>query len=239
MPLAGLEPALLAEADFESAASTISPQGPLQNPVPAARGPLLSIAGWRVTLRRIAARALTGTMDRMTPLTNLLTGWRWPVLALTASALILAAAHAFETFGGLAPCPLCLRQREVYWALIFMTATGLTIWRFVPKRRFLVALNVLIGLVFGVGVVVAAYHAGVEWQIFPPPTGCSAGGVNPLDVGDLSGGLNQPMKIAACNAAPFHFFGLSMAGWNVVISLMLAGASFAAAALTFRSFQAK
>jgi disulfide bond formation protein DsbB len=175
----------------------------------------------------------------MMALSTLLSGWRWPVLALIASAAMLAGAHAFETFGGLAPCPLCLRQREVYWALIFMTATGLTIWRFVPKRRFLVALNVLIGLVFGVGVVVAAYHAGVEWQIFPPPAGCSAGGVNPLDVGDLSGGLNQPMKIAACNAAPFRFFGLSMAGWNGVISLMLAGASFAAAALTFRSFQAK
>jgi disulfide bond formation protein DsbB len=58
-------------------------------------------------------------------------------------------------------------------------------------------------------------------------------------VGDLSGGLDKPMKIAACNAAPFHFFGLSMAGWNGVISIILAGTSFAAAALTFRSFQAK
>lgn len=173
----------------------------------------------------------------MTSLTNLLTGWRWPVLALTASALILAAAHVFETVGGLPPCPLCLRQREVYWALIFMTATGLGIWRLVPKRRFLVALNVLIGLVFGVGVVVAAYHAGVEWQIFPPPAGCSTGGVNPLDFGNLGGGLDQPMKIAACNAAPFYFIGLSMAGWNGVISLVLAGVSFAAAAMTFRSYQ--
>lgn len=178
-------------------------------------------------------------MKRMTALTHLLTGWRWPVLALAASALMLAAAHAFETFGGLPPCPLCLRQREVYWALIAMTLTGLAIWRFVPKRRFLVALNVLIGLVFGVGVVVAAYHAGVEWQIFPPPAGCSAGGVNPLDVGDLSAGLDQPMGIATCTAAPFHFIGLSMAGWNGVISLALAGLSFAAAAITFRSYQAR
>jgi disulfide bond formation protein DsbB len=112
-------------------------------------------------------------MRGMTRLSPLLSGWRWPVFALAASALMLAAAHAFEQFGNLAPCPLCLRQREVYWALIAMTLTGLGIWRLVPKRRFLVALNVLIGLVFVTGVVVAAYHAGVEWQIFPPPTGCS------------------------------------------------------------------
>ncbi|MBA4228288.1 MAG: disulfide bond formation protein B [Hyphomonas sp.] len=168
-------------------------------------------------------------------ITPALTGWRWPALALAASALMLAAAHAFETFGGLAPCPLCLRQREVYWALIAMTLTGLTWWRFMPKRRFLVALNVLIGLVFVVGVIVAAYHAGVEWAIFPPPSGCSAGpAVDPFAIGDL----DQVFELPACNDAPFYILGLSMAGWNGVISALLAGISFAAAAITFRSFRA-
>jgi disulfide bond formation protein DsbB len=190
-----------------------------------------------VTLRRIARARRLATMPAMTALTNLVSGWRWPVLALAASALMLAAAHAFERFGGLPPCPLCLRQREVYWALIFMTATGLAIWRVVPKRRFIVALNVMIGLVFVVGVVVAFYHAGVEWQVFPPPTGCSAGGSNPLDLGDLNTGLDQPFKIASCTAAPFYILGLSMAGWNGVISALLAAASFAAAGLTVRSYR--
>lgn len=167
-------------------------------------------------------------------LTTALTGWRWPALALAASALMLAAAHTFETFWGLAPCPLCLRQREVYWALIAMTLTGLTWWRFVPKRRFLVALNVLIGLVFVVGVIVAAYHAGVEWAIFPPPSGCSAGPpVDPFAMGDL----DQVFELPACNDAPFYILGLSMAGWNGVISAILAAISFAAAAITFRSFR--
>jgi disulfide bond formation protein DsbB len=178
-------------------------------------------------------------MGRMTvvsnPLASILSGWRWPVAALAASALMLAAAHAFQTFGGLAPCPLCLRQREVYWALIAMTLTGLAIWRLVPKRRFLVALNVLIGLVFVTGVVVAAYHAGVEWKFFPPPAGCSSGGVNPLEMGDL----DAPITIAMCNDAPFYFLGLSMAGWNGVISIVLAGLSFAAAAVTFRSYRTR
>lgn len=155
-------------------------------------------------------------------------------MALVASALMLAAAHAFETFGGLDPCPLCLRQREVYWALIAMTLTGLTIWRFVPKRRFIVALNVMIGLVFVVGVVVAAYHSGVEWKIFPPPAGCA--GTLPVDPFEI-GNLDAPIHIASCTDAPFYILGLSMAGWNGVIAAVLAAISFAAAALTFRSYR--
>ncbi|MBY9066340.1 disulfide bond formation protein B [Hyphomonas sp. WL0036] len=169
-------------------------------------------------------------------ITSALSGWRWPALALGASALMLAAAHAFESLGGLAPCPLCLRQREVYWALIAMTLTGLTWWRFMPKRRFLVALNVLIGLVFIVGVIVAAYHAGVEWAIFPPPAGCSAGpAVDPFAIGNL----DQSFDLPACNDAPFYILGLSMAGWNGVISAALAVISFVAAAVTFRTYRTR
>lgn len=170
----------------------------------------------------------------MQTLSSALIGWRWPAIALAASALMLAAAHAFEQFGELYPCPLCLRQREVYWALIAMTVTGLAWWRFMPKRRFLVALNVLIGLVFLVGVVVAAYHAGVEWAIFPPPAGCSVpGNVDPFAMG----GLDERVILPACNEAPFYILGLSMAGWNGVVSGVLAAISFAAAAMTFNSYR--
>jgi disulfide bond formation protein DsbB len=155
----------------------------------------------------------------------------WPLFAVLVSSVMLGAAHAFERFGGLAPCPLCLRQREVYWALIAMTVTGLVIWQLVPKRRFLVALNILIGLVFGVGVIVAAYHAGVEWRWFPPPTGCSAGpGIDP----SLPINLDQKFNIVSCVDAPFYILGLSMAGWNGVVSLVLSGVSFFAAWKTLR-----
>ena len=167
----------------------------------------------------------------MSKLGMFLRDWGWPVAALVISALMIAIAHAFERFGHLPPCPLCLRQREVYWALIAMTTTGLAIWKIWPKRRFLVALNVMIGLVFGVGVVVAAFHAGVEWKIFPPPTGCAAPVlVDPFAVKDL----NQSFHVADCTAAPFYILGLSMAGWNGVVSLVLSATSFFAAAATVR-----
>ncbi|MCA8900974.1 MAG: disulfide bond formation protein B [Hyphomonas sp.] len=167
----------------------------------------------------------------MSFLRPILKDWQWPLAAIAVSAFMLAAAHGFETFGKLYPCPLCLRQREVYWALIAMTVTGLVLWKLRPKRRFLVALNVLIGLVFGVGTVVAAYHSGVEWGIFPPPTGCAGDG--PVDLMNI-GDLDKPMLVPSCTDAPFYVAGLSMAGWNGVISAVLALASFFAAAATFR-----
>jgi len=184
-----------------------------------------------VTLRRIVGGGPSGVSGPMLKLEMLIKDWTWPVAATVMSAFMLAAAHAFERFGHLPPCPLCLRQREVYWALIAMTLTGLTIWKIWPKQRFLVALNVLIGLVFGVGAVVAAYHAGVEWQIFPPPAGCAAAAmIDPFAVKDL----NQSFHVADCTAAPFYILGLSMAGWNGVMSLVLSATSFFAAAATVR-----
>lgn len=149
----------------------------------------------------------------------------WPLVAIIASILMLAAAHAFERFALLAPCPLCLRQREVYWALIAMAGTGWALSRIRPTPRFLSALNMLIGLVFVVGALVAVYHAGVEWRLFPAPDGCAAAA--PEDIlGASLDNLNTPQATASCLDAPWSLLGISMAGWNALISAGLASASF-------------
>ena len=49
---------------------------------------------------------------------------RWPLFALVISAAMLAIAHGFQTFGHLAPCHLCLQQREVYWAAMGVAGLG-------------------------------------------------------------------------------------------------------------------
>lgn len=157
--------------------------------------------------------------------------WKWPLTAALVSAIMLAIAHGFEYFGGLFPCPLCLRQREVYWAAMAMALAGLALWKLRPTQRFLAALNALVGLVFVGGVGVAVYHAGVEWAIFPPPAGCSSGPpVDPLAMIDLSG----PMEMPACTDAPGYVLGLSMAGWNAISYAVLALLSFIAAWRTAR-----
>ncbi|MEM0986749.1 MAG: disulfide bond formation protein B [Pseudomonadota bacterium] len=169
----------------------------------------------------------------MSPWGSLLRDWRWPLLAAAASFAVLLTAHGFERFGNMPPCDLCLRQREVYWALISMCLVGVALWKFKPNPRFLPALNALIGLVFVTGAVVAGFHAGVEYGWWPAPEGCTApdapGDVAGSVFGDLD--LESPAFAPACTDAPWTF-GLSMAGWNVVVSLMLAAASFAAARVT-------
>lgn len=152
----------------------------------------------------------------------------WPALASIASATLLAAAHAFETFGGYAPCGLCLRQREVYWAALALAAAG---WLLVRTKRLAPeVLALLLAAVFGAGLVVAAFHAGVEWKWWPGPTTCSGGGVGPVSLDDLSGLLaGGRVRPPACDEAAWRLFGVSMAGYNAAISLGLAIAGSIAA----------
>ena len=136
---------------------------------------------------------------------------RWRLTALVASLAMLATAHAFETFGGLAPCALCLRAREVYWVAAGLALAGMLVTRMRAGARW--------RWVFGVGL--AVYHSGVEWKWWPGPTACSGGGgsVSAGQMADLLGGA----KIAppACDKAAWVFLGLSMAGWNALASLGL------------------
>jgi disulfide bond formation protein DsbB len=154
---------------------------------------------------------------------------RWRLCALLASAGMLAVAHGFQTFGGYAPCTLCLRQREVYWTAIAVAAAFMVLVRLPGGPRWRAATCWILGLVFLTGAAVAVYHAGAEWKFWPGPTTCaSAGGrVNVADLQDLlNGGKVRP---PACDEAPWVFAGLSMAGWNALISLGLAGLSGLAA----------
>jgi len=101
---------------------------------------------------------------------------RWPYVALVVSAAMLAVAHAFQSFGGLEPCHLCLKEREVYWAAMAVSAlaiaAGLTRFRAPAPRLASLAL----ALVFAYGTGLAAFHAGAEWKWWPAPEGCSSTG---------------------------------------------------------------
>ncbi len=155
---------------------------------------------------------------------------RWPLAAALASAAMLAVAHAFQTFGGLAPCALCYRQREVYWVALAVGLAGVVgarLGRRAAVRRLACALLALIFL-FGAGL--AAYHAGVEWKWWPGPTTCTggAGGVDAGAMADLLAG--KSIRPPSCDQAAWVWLGLSMAGWNSLASLGLSALSLAALA---------
>jgi disulfide bond formation protein DsbB len=140
----------------------------------------------------------------------------WLALALLASAGMLGIAHAFETFGHLAPCTLCLYQRDVYWTALPFAAAGLVIAR-TPLQRLAPLSGWLLAATFLVGLGIAVWHSGAEWKFWPGPKECaSAAGLTALMHG---------AKVAAphCDEAAWRLLGLSMAGWNALISLKLAG----------------
>ena len=149
---------------------------------------------------------------------------QWPVLAFAACAIMLGAAHAFETFGKLAPCLLCLKQREVYWVTGTVALVAVVLSRTAWADRVRKPLILLLGIGFLYGAGLATYHAGAEWKWWPGPAACAAGGT--ASASDLVAML-KGAKIAApsCEKAVWIFLGLSMAGWNAVISLGLAIAS--------------
>lgn len=149
----------------------------------------------------------------------------WPLVALLVSAAMLATAHAFQTFGGLSPCTLCFKQREAYWAAATVALAGLVIGYLPPGKRFVWLVNLALGVVFAYGLYLAVYHAGAEWKFWPGPAACASGGqhVSAADLAQVLGKNN--IKPPACDQAVWVFLGLSMAGWNAVVSLGLVVAS--------------
>lgn len=133
---------------------------------------------------------------------------------------------------------MCWWQRYAYMGAgaLALAAIGLN-WRGAQPGLMSVAC-VLLGLAFVAGAVIAGWHALVEWKILPPLSGCVASGS--LDAADdLWGKLGKPIAVASCADAPFRIpnaeWGLSMAGWNVPVSLVLAAGSFMAASRPMRT----
>lgn len=159
----------------------------------------------------------------------------WPLLALIASAALLGVAHAFESFGHLMPCELCLKQRDVYWAAMVISAVGL-VWTVAARDRAPSRwINAVIALAFAAEAAVAVYHAGVEWKFWPGPQSCSGGAlkVSAAALERLLSGAH--MAVPACDKPAWIFLGLSMAGWNAVAALILTTVSAFAAARSRRA----
>jgi len=145
------------------------------------------------------------------------------VAVLLVSAATIGGALASQHVFGLVPCKLCLWQRWPYYAgvpLALLTALAPPSLR----RAGLWALALLFLASAGLG----AFHAGVEWGFWPGPADCSGGSAPSGSVEDLLKSLDTA-RIVSCSEAAWRFLGLSLAGWNAVTSLILAGIAAAGA----------
>jgi len=145
-----------------------------------------------------------------------------------AAATIIAVVGALGICGFfffqyvmlLAPCPLCLEQRYAFYVSVPLAAL---LWlgasNGVSRKVLILGFVVIAGfMLWNTGL--AIYHAGIEWKFWAGPQDCS-GPINNL--GSAASMLNQLQRISIvrCDEAAWRFLGLSLAGWNVPLSLGL------------------
>ncbi|HEV7877394.1 disulfide bond formation protein B [Bradyrhizobium sp.] len=143
-------------------------------------------------------------------------------LAITAiAAATLAGAWFFERVLDIRPCPLCLEQRYAYYLAVPLGAlVALAAAKHAP-RGVLVAGLALLGLAALGNAWLGGYHAGVEWGFWQGPTECSGAVLDLGKAGSLFDNLDK-VKVIRCDEVQWRFLGLSLAGYNVLISLAMA-----------------
>jgi disulfide bond formation protein DsbB len=143
------------------------------------------------------------------------------IAVAVVGAVTILGAWFFQYGLGLAPCPLCLEQRIAYYVAIPLAAL-VVIGAFAGAPRWLLwAGLVLIAAAMLWNAGLGAYHAGVEWNWWAGPQECSG---TVADFGAAGGLLNriESSRVIRCDEAAWRFLGLSLAGYNVLISLLMA-----------------
>jgi disulfide bond formation protein DsbB len=142
-------------------------------------------------------------------------------LAITAiAAATLMGAWFFQLVLDIRPCPLCLEQRYAYYLAVPLGAlVALGAVRGAP-RAVLTAGLVLLALAALYNAGLGFYHAGVEWGFWPGPTECSGPVLDLGRAGSLFDNLDK-VKVIRCDEVQWRFLGLSLAGYNVLISVLM------------------
>jgi disulfide bond formation protein DsbB len=132
------------------------------------------------------------------------------------SVLVIGGALFFEFVIGLVPCELCLLQRWPWYAAIVLSGLMLALRR--PGLDRPAAL--IFALLFLVSTGFAVYHVGVEQHVFAGPTACTAPSLAGKSAAELLK-LLQATPVVRCDEPQWELFGVSLAGWNLVASLLL------------------
>jgi disulfide bond formation protein DsbB len=139
-------------------------------------------------------------------------------LALLVPAALLAGAWSFQIWGHLFPCHYCWWQRYAHLVAAALALIAIAVASRPPLDRVFLVLAAL--AIFTSGMI-GVYHAGVEAGIFPGITSCSTTivtGTNPTEV------MDQIMRspVVRCDEVQWRFLGVSMAGWNAILSILFA-----------------
>ena len=135
------------------------------------------------------------------------------LIATAGSAALLLGAWGFQYLGGLAPCKMCIWQRYPHAAAVLIGAMALAL----PRATLLPLLGALAALTTA---AIGVFHSGVEQKWWEGPSSCTSGDIGGLSTEDL---MEQIMSapLVRCDDIPWQMLGLSMAGWNAVLSGVL------------------
>lgn len=142
-----------------------------------------------------------------------------PGFVLLSSIAALGSAFAFQYLGGLAPCVLCIYQRYPYGVTIALSLTALALARRPEGAGMARVVIYLCAAVFAVGAAIAVFHVGVEqhWWQGTPECGATGGGT----LEQLEESLRHG-PVVRCDRPAWSLAGISMAGYNAIVSLLLA-----------------
>ncbi len=141
------------------------------------------------------------------------------MIALLLPLALLGGALGSQYFGGLYPCEMCWWQRYPHAAAIVLAALAFTAPADSQRSR---SLTLLAALAIAISGAIGVYHAGVELHIFQGLTTCSTT-AKATSTADL---LKKLMKVPLirCDQVQWSFLGISLAGWNAILSLTGAAA---------------
>ena len=150
----------------------------------------------------------------------MLTGRTPLILLLLGSGGLLLGALGFQYIGDLTPCPMCHVQRWPHIAVVVLAVLALVLMQGRARGWMLLLIAAALLTTAGVGL----YHAGVELKWWAGPGTCSGDGS--FDPSKITAGSLKDMigkaPPARCDAIPWSLFGISMAGYNAIISLLMA-----------------
>ena len=137
--------------------------------------------------------------------------------AFLLGLVTILGALGSQYLGGLVPCELCLEQRQpYYWGLPILAAV-LVLWNRLPLPVWYSAMAIVTALSVW-STYMGVFHAGVEWGFWPGPTACT--GVGEGFSFDSLSNLND-VHIVGCDVVQFRFLGISLAGYNALVSLAI------------------
>jgi len=136
------------------------------------------------------------------------------------SAVLLLGALGFQYLGRLPPCEICLWQRWPHLAAAIVGLLGgWAVSRRARRHGLAAPVAFLTALLVGLSGVIAVYHAGIEWHWWAGPSQCTGSAFK------YTGTLDLNAPVVMCDRAAWRLFGLSLAGYNAIISLGAAALS--------------